>query len=373
MRAREIILEYKKDITLRKYILPLLSKLSGDPSVSEELSNHYNDLAYEPVETLLGDKIVNDVIRTFEKADPTPHKEYVPWLVRMYLSDSVRRFEDIGSTIADYLEKFHRAKVRKQLPEWMRDINQFKAISQFYTAVGNIEITDREPVDKGQSTVIYDDASVRVITPLDAAAACYYGRGTKWCTAARNNNMFDIYAKGGPLYIVIPKKPNYPGEKYQLHFDTKQFMDEEDHEVEIGTLAEWYPSLKVALQKVGIQNMVLSLVSSDTAMKIREEIATGLVKVVADVIEQAKVENEIYDEPLSHEFIDSMYNLTVDHLTESPNMDVHDIIQYALYFLYREVRSVLGILDYHYLGDRVRNLGMELIRNIKRKYIKDTQ
>ena len=50
-------------------------------------------------------------------------------------------------------------------------------------------------------------------------AACYYGQGTRWCTAAtRGKNYFSEYHNESPLLIILPKEPQYPGEKYQLHF-----------------------------------------------------------------------------------------------------------------------------------------------------------
>jgi hypothetical protein len=44
--------------------------------------------------------------------------------------------------------------------------------------------------------------------------------------------MYDRYARDGSLYILLPKKPKYEGEKYQLHFQSNQFMDEQDNGVD---------------------------------------------------------------------------------------------------------------------------------------------
>ena len=65
-----------------------------------------------------------------------------------------------------------------------------------------------------------------LLTPKTEEAAKYYGKNTRWCTAAENNNYFDQYNKDGPLYILINKK--VPDEKYQFHFQTEQYMDSRD-------------------------------------------------------------------------------------------------------------------------------------------------
>jgi hypothetical protein len=35
------------------------------------------------------------------------------------------------------------------------------------------------------------------------------------------------------MYILLPKKPQYDGEKYQLHFPSGQFMNEQDHSIDV--------------------------------------------------------------------------------------------------------------------------------------------
>jgi hypothetical protein len=92
---------------------------------------------------------------------------------------------------------------------------------------------EKQQADKGQSETVFENDAVRIIVPKDQNAACYYGQGTRWCTAStKGANYFNSYSKDGNLYILLPKKPKYEGEKYQLHFASGQFMDEEDRQVE---------------------------------------------------------------------------------------------------------------------------------------------
>jgi hypothetical protein len=73
--------------------------------------------------------------------------------------------------------------------------------------------------------------------PRDEDSAKYYGRGTRWCTAAENNNRFDYYyEEDDPLFIFLPKQPKYNGEKYQIHFGSNQFMDEKDGRTDVRDL-----------------------------------------------------------------------------------------------------------------------------------------
>ncbi len=76
--------------------------------------------------------------------------------------------------------------------------------------------------------------NVIIYNPTSEAGAKYYGRNTKWCTAADENNMFNHYNNLGPIYIIELKKvfdSNRNRVKYQFHFDDEQFMDSSDEEV----------------------------------------------------------------------------------------------------------------------------------------------
>lgn len=187
--------------------------------------------------------IVKDILNAIEQADPTPNKEYAQWLAKCYANES-QKLEDITSKGTDWLKKYHQFKVKKLLPDNLRNIANIK-FSQLYDIVANDElnakldnIENAPSKNKGQAETVFDNARVRIIVPLDEAGACYYGQGTQWCTAAKNNNMFDRYNKEGRMYILLPKNPQYDGEKYQLHFPSGQYMDERDNSINLNHILQ---------------------------------------------------------------------------------------------------------------------------------------
>lgn len=179
-------------------------------------------------------QLINEILGVIESADPTPHKEYTQWLARQYASGTVQ-MEDLLSNGTDWLQDYHAMKLKKILPQEYRDINKYTFL-QLGDIVNVREFQDKLETQgvehKGKSETILDNDQVRIIVPHDKESACYYGRGSRWCTAARNNNMFDHYNKQGDMYILIPKHPEHEGEKYQLHFKSSQFMNEADEPIE---------------------------------------------------------------------------------------------------------------------------------------------
>jgi len=279
-----LLLEYRQDKTAEKMGVALADRLMADvgnnPDILDAttalriqeieaskdpkhpLSKEWNEndkMTPEAIEALVAkayDFLAIKVLNTLEKTDPTKKKEYVQWLARIYIKDAMS-IEDIQSTIADYLEKFHKLKIKRHLSN--ADIGQFKSFSLFMNELDTfsndlLDVEDDELSPKRDYTKLYDEDNILVIHPKTKAAAMKYGRGTRWCTAAtRGQNYFTHYNKQGPLSIFIPRRPDHPGEKYQFHKNGHGIVvaDEKDdylNQLEQINLVDRYPGLKKALK-----------------------------------------------------------------------------------------------------------------------------
>jgi hypothetical protein len=196
--------------------------------------------------------------------------KYVQWLIKNYLTPTTERqpgnygyerevaqvketfIEDLYKVTEDLI-KFERFKNR--LPEDMRDINKLTPIS-LYNAVKDFDLTiatttksERKsaPVHPG-AKLLFDGPTWRVIEIKDKGAvgkeaACFYGgnqKETRWCTSAPGLSYFERYIKDGPLYVVyksgdtdVSGETGLPKERYQFHFPSNQFMDKDDHSIDL--------------------------------------------------------------------------------------------------------------------------------------------
>lgn len=245
MRAHEFIttlLEYKQDLTINKFGPAILSLVKSqnhpdnrlaktNPKFYDKNTDQWNDTA-----------LLDFVFSKLESADPTLKDGaggiYMPWIAREFAKGNIRRIEDLDSRVKPTLANYHKYKNKKDFwennPE-IKDImrNTWSTLEDYTQGYQPVE-----PVkNRGTAKTVYEDDTVRIVHPEDEEAACYYGQGTKWCTAAtQGDNMFNVYNKRGPMYILLPKSPEYTGEKYQLHFRTSQFMNEQDEPINIGEL-----------------------------------------------------------------------------------------------------------------------------------------
>lgn len=171
-----------------------------------------------------GERSLANVLDGLEQADPSATKQYVEWLCRQYIKQ-LFRLED-SSRVREVLERFE--KIKNKLAQ--KDINKYTFHSLQDLMDEHFEkvvLTNVNAKDVKDAKVLYDGPLGQLTVPGSKKASCTLGAGTKWCTAASNNNMFAHYNRQGPLYIWKDKS----GEKYQFHFETGQFMDDKDRPI----------------------------------------------------------------------------------------------------------------------------------------------
>jgi hypothetical protein len=213
MRIYELLLEYRRDVTQQK-LAKELSSIADNENTTPE-----------------------DVLEQVENMDPTKNKQFVLWLVKQ-LSKRQFRLED-APRVTELLTNF--ISVKNRLPVEQRDIGRFDfyKLDDLIDKTMNVELEQDTATSNGTfpvvpgSKVLYNGPLGQLAIPETEAASCELGRGTKWCTAAEKDNMFDQYSQKGPLYVWRDKN----GEKYQFHFGTTQFMDSKDRPIDSDTIA----------------------------------------------------------------------------------------------------------------------------------------
>ena len=241
MRAKQFILfEYNQQATAQRFGDKILQTALKDPSPQIAHIYHmlhdrkeFKDFNLTP-ETKTN--ILISIMQAIEACDPTKNKEYTVFLAKMYAQGGWgAKIEDLESKVKPALEKFHLLKLKKKIPAPRNDIMRYGDLADFVGVMDEYEdpnADNKKKLEKGDAHTALDNDQVRIIIPNDQAAACYYGQGTRWCTAStQGTNYFNHYHNDGQLYILLPKQPKHAGEKYQLHFPSEQFMDEEDRPV----------------------------------------------------------------------------------------------------------------------------------------------
>jgi hypothetical protein len=186
--------------------------------------------------------------------DPSKKKSYVNWMITRYISGGINRLEDIPARLVPALKIYDQAKITRKVKPEDADIGKFKKLSDFEDMVqnnyGEKEITSNKSADKaieqqffadGEAELVYNTPEWKVVIPKTHAASCYFGRNTKWCTISKDDSSyFNDYSKKGPLHIILQKKTN---KRWQFHFESEQFMDENDNGIRLHLFIRDYPEV----------------------------------------------------------------------------------------------------------------------------------
>lgn len=183
-------------------------------------------------------------------------------------SNAVKRYrelflEDLHKVTSD-LQEFE--KVKQYLPQESRDINKLTPKS-LYVTIRDFKLPEKKQkelekkqVKKTRSgfshaggEILFEGNDWTLIRISDKGAtgkdaAVWYGGyqdskndESRWCTSAPGLTYFETYIKNGPLYVVFPnndkgeigKRTGLPKERYQFHFPSSQFMDRDDHQINL--------------------------------------------------------------------------------------------------------------------------------------------
>ena len=237
-----------------------------------------------PMDDDLGLNIVN--------ADPTENKMYVKWLIlkpfsNMNIYDFTKGLEDVRGMLSLY----DRAK--SNLPQEQRDImsccknfDDLKAIVLPYMEDPTLLLSKNQlrgdtPVS-GQYEVIYDDAEWTVIVPKTHSASCYWGSGSKWCTAYdKNPRWFEEYVKMGILFIFRNKADK--DSRYQLHVPKIEFKNKTNIDWDLGFFEEHVNLLLSVLQYLkvnkknrGIEILFVELIKNECYTCVDEFLKNGV-------------------------------------------------------------------------------------------------
>ena len=191
-------------------------------SVQDIHTKYYSDI---------DEQLFNAVVKADPTFDGQKMGRYTKWLLGLVRRGTLTQ-GDLGET-KHLLDVFEKYKNRVEV----KDVTRLKSIRELYDVVrpfmesnrATSKSDEKRKVKEGAEKV-YEDNAWMVIIPHTEEAAKLYGKGTKWCTAADQNNMFDYFNEEGPLYININK---YTGAKFQFHFESGQFKNAANEDIEM--------------------------------------------------------------------------------------------------------------------------------------------
>ena len=202
--------------------------------------------------------------------DPTPTKKYLDWIAKNYVEeygDVIKSSEGGASRLS--AANGYAAKYGQLIIDWDKFINKRKGNKEFIEQLAELIGNPNHAIVKAPSDInAYDGLYVLkritelaqtfmskgdikkqttkakignylIVVPQTEGASCYYGAGTKWCTAAtKGANYFDRYAKDAIIFYVI-NLAKEEGEPLQKVAALKYFNTKDMHDIQRGEYTLW--------------------------------------------------------------------------------------------------------------------------------------
>jgi hypothetical protein len=201
-------------------------------SISPRLQHLIDSTGRQLSDFIPGEISGQEAIDLFANADPSRNKSATQWLITTYLNQGFR-FEDIqdgkDSKVCETLTLFGMHK--RKLSVTQRNLNQYKTLAEVWKSIEGFVTLDheisgravkREAQNKayGETEFLHQDHGFKVLVPLTEFASQWWGKGTRWCTAAKKNCYFNQYNAKAPLIIFV--MPD--GVKFQLFVSSRDFQ-----------------------------------------------------------------------------------------------------------------------------------------------------
>ena len=166
--------------------------------------------------------------------DAIPTK-YLDWVGKNL---DVVNFDETFPKLAQALDKFDKTSTNFPIT----NLYLYKNVPEFLKAVDDYDNRQRRDIKRMEGgNVVYDDGRYFVVNPLTQQASCYYGKGTKWCTAAEGTSHFQRYNEDGKLFYILDRNAPTSNKFYKVallkKFDgDKTFYDAVDEPIRTGWL-----------------------------------------------------------------------------------------------------------------------------------------
>ena len=167
-------------------------------------------------------------------ASINPNHKYLDWITKNWSPTDVEG-DEITHNLKEILLAVSKFDTQNQRLK-IKDLNQYKNLDQLFDTLQKLGQTARRTIEiSDEVDRIYEDNRFVVVVPKTHKSSCYYGAGTKWCTASKDTDShFSNYKSSGELYYIIDKTLPTSSPYYKVALNkkiaglTEDFWDVQD-------------------------------------------------------------------------------------------------------------------------------------------------
>lgn len=213
----------------------IFESLLMEATPDEIYNSYYKDIPRNEFDQI----IMGDPLSLSDESGIKRIGKYSKLLVNLFRRKGLK-LEDLPRA-KEYLEYVYKHGVSL-------DINKVKSLTDLYAVVRTYYTKNTKDLssiisalNQNEYKEQFQSKKFKIFTPLTERASCTLGVNTEWCTTwgpeslnpkhKDRSSLFNRYHSRGQLYILISNSD--VNEKYQFHFEEKQYMDKDDDRINV--------------------------------------------------------------------------------------------------------------------------------------------
>ncbi len=219
--------------------------------VNDKVKERFIRILQQNIKDINNIELDADSLLLMFHADPTNRGKYLRWMTDLFKHTSHEIFIEDLYKITESLELFEKVQNKLSLDE--RNILNYKNLNDLWDKIKEYKDNKEETLSKkqlkgdtavdGEFDVLLDNDRYSVIVAKTHRAACFWGSGSRWCTAHSGyDRTYWGYAEKGPVVIIYYKNGEIKN-NIQFHIETSQYMDLEDRPIDPEGMFAKYPDV----------------------------------------------------------------------------------------------------------------------------------
>jgi len=216
-------------------LIKLVESIILEATPEEIYNSYYKDLP-------------KDVFNQIVMADPMSISDdtgikrigkYVKLLINLYRKKRLK-LEDLPKA-KEYLEYVYKHTIAFNINDITTLTDLYNLVKNYYTRDTRDLSSIISALNEKEYKMVFKGENFTIFIPFTEKASCVLGVNTEWCTTwgpeslnpkhRDRDNRFNYYNAQGRLYILISNSD--VNDKYQFHFESKQYKDRDDKQINV--------------------------------------------------------------------------------------------------------------------------------------------
>ena len=227
-------------------LIKLVESIILEATPEEIYNSYYKDLPKEEFNQI----VMADPMSISDDTGIKRIGKYAKLLINLYRKKRLK-LEDLPKA-KEYLEYVYKHTIAFNINDITTLTDLYNLVKKYYTRDTRDLSSIISALNEKEYNVVFKGENFTIFIPLTERASCTLGVNTEWCTTwgpeslnpkhRDRHGRFHNYNAQGPLYILISNSD--VNDKYQFHFESKQYMDRDDKQINVTEFLNKNPDIK---------------------------------------------------------------------------------------------------------------------------------